>query len=186
MTTILVILIFNDPVVTGYLFAAILLIFDKNQNTLRAFSVLPVPLDWYLLSKNILLSFLATIVAFIMAFATKGLAFNFFHLFVAVFLSTFIFSNCGLFVGTKANSFNQLLLYSIPIFIISGIPFLSLFNIGDPLFYTLIPSWGGIGLLNAAFNKYPMHLLILYYFHLLLFSYLFWRLAVRASLKMQL
>lgn len=186
LTAVLVILIFNDPVVTGYLFAAVLMLFDKSQNTLKAFSILPVSRSYYFLSKALLLSMLATVVAFIMAIATKGMAFNPVHLFAATFSSTFIFACCGFIVGATANSFNQLLLYSVPIFILLAVPFLGIFGVGETYYYMIIPAWGGIHLLQASFIAEPITLVILYYLHLIIFAFIFWKLCIQLNKKMQL
>ncbi len=140
LTIVLVVLIFNDPVVTGYLFAAILLLFDKTQNTLQAISVLPLTINKYLLSKAIILSLLGTVTSFIMAYATKGVYFNHIHLFIASFFSAFMFSCFGFAVSAVSGTFNQLLFYSIPFFIISAVPFFSVFKYGKIEYFLVIPS----------------------------------------------
>jgi fluoroquinolone transport system permease protein len=183
LTTILIILIYNDPVVTGYLFASVLLLFDKNQHTLQAISVLPLPFRIYLLSKAVLLALLSTAISFIMAFATRGTDFNGFHLLTASFLSAFMFSCFGFAVGALCRNFNQLLLYSIPFFLLTGIPFLSLFGIGDKAHYAVIASTGGIGILQSAFEeKSSLHTLLMYV-HLLTWTGISWVIALKMTAK---
>ncbi|MGK7389110.1 MAG: fluoroquinolone export ABC transporter permease subunit [Candidatus Cyclobacteriaceae bacterium M2_1C_046] len=186
LTNILIVLIFNDPVVTGYLFAAVLLLFDKNQNTLQAYSILPVGFYRYFISKIILLSVLATVVAFIMTIATRGFDFNPAHLFAGTFLSTFMFACCGFIVGALVKTFNQLLIYSVPIFILSAIPFLYIFGVGESYYSIIIFTWGGIQLLKASLIPEQGALVGIYYLHLIIFTFIFWKLTIHVSKKMQL
>ncbi|GAA4453755.1 hypothetical protein GCM10023189_19280 [Nibrella saemangeumensis] len=181
LTILLVILIYNDPVVTGYLFAGVLWLFDRNQHTLQALSVLPLPLKSYLLAKTLVLSLLATLLSFIMTIATKGLTFNGFHLAVSVFGSAFLFSCFGFAIGALTRSFNQFLLYSIPFFVVAALPFLPMFGVGQPLYFVLLPSTGGIELLQAAFTDQPIGYVLLLYGHLLLWMWLSWLLALRIT-----
>lgn len=185
LTILLVVLIFNDPIVTGYLFAAILLLFDKNQNTLQAISVLPLTINKYLLSKAIILSVLATVTSFIMAYATKGIYFNHIHLLFATFLSAFIFSCFGFAISAVSKTFNQLLFYSIPLFIISAVPFLPLFQYGEIEYFLLLPSAGGIGLIKASFEEVVFLRKFILYLHLFSWSFISWWIAVK-TVKLQL
>lgn len=165
-----VVLIFNDPVVTGYMFAGILLLFDKNQGTLQAISVLPATPVTYLLSKALVLCVLAVVVAFVMAFATKGIGFNPIHLFFSVFLSTAIFSFFGFIVATLSKSFNHFLFYSIPFLILCGLPFLPVFGYGNIWQFLLLPSTGGVILLKAGFDQEDTVTTIAMYLHLCFWS----------------
>jgi fluoroquinolone transport system permease protein len=181
LTTLLIILIFNDPVVTGYLFASVLLIFDKNQHTLQAISVLPLPFRTYLLSKAVLLALLATVISFVMAFATRGTDFNAFHLLPVAFLSAFMFALSGFTVGALTRNFNQLLLYSVPFFILTATPFLPLFGYGELAYYFLVPSAGGIGILQAAFEEKSPWFIAVMYMHLLTWTAISWVIALKVT-----
>jgi len=178
-----VLLIFNDPVVTGYLFAGVLWLFDKNQNTMQAVSVLPIPLSLYLLSKVIVLSFLAVIVSFVIGVATRGLHFNPFHVFFSVLLSTTIFSLIGFSIASISRSFNQFLMYSLPFFLFTAVPFLLLFDIGNILYYVPIPSTGGIEILHGAFVEKNTGLLVYSYIHLCAWTIICWMLTVRVTIQ---
>src|SRR5690606_14210742 len=129
--------------------AGILWLFDKNQHTIQVIAVLPIKPAYYLLSKIIVLSILATILSFILTIAARGLIFNGFYLFISVFLSAFMFSCLGLSIGALTRNFNQFLLYAIPILILTGLPFASLFGVGKSWYYLPLPSAGGIELLRS-------------------------------------
>lgn len=183
LTNILIVLIFNDPVVTGFLFAGVLWLFDKNQHTLQAIAVLPLEPRLYLLSKAVVLSLLATVIAFVMAIATKGLNFNGLHLFVSAFFSTFIFSYIGFCIGAIAKNFNQFLLYAIPILILTGAPFLILFGIGNVAYFLPLPSAGGIALLQASFEPKGLTYNLLMYVHLIAWSFIIWFFTNRITIR---
>jgi fluoroquinolone transport system permease protein len=183
LDVMLVVLIFNDPVVTGFLFSAILLLFDKNQNTIQALSVLPIKFEQYLLSKAIILSILATLLAFIMALVILGLGFNPVHLFMGTFFSTFLFCLIGFVAGAYSKNFNQLLAYAVPFMIIAGMPFGPLFGYGKLAWFFFIPSTGGVGLLLAAFTEMPFAEVALMYFYLAAWCFIGWKISVKLILK---
>jgi hypothetical protein len=183
LTTMVVVLIFNDPVITGYLFAAILLLFDKNQNTLQAISVLPLSFKKYLFSKIIILSVLATATSLLMAVATNGFNFSFWHLTFAAFTSAFIFSALGFAIGAVSKTFNQLLLFSIPFFIFSGVPLLALFGYAPAVYLFFLPSTGGLELLRGSFENQPFLTYMLSYLHLIVWAVISWWVAVKITAK---
>jgi fluoroquinolone transport system permease protein len=183
LDNILVVLIFNDPVVTGYIFGGVIWLFDKNQHTLQAVSVLPVRRNLYLLSKILILSVLAVLVSLVMAFAALGIDFNWFHLVISVFLTTFLFSAAGFAIAAISRGFNEFLLYSIPFFIISALPFLPLFGIGRIFYFFLLPTTGSLFILKSAVISPDPWILLLMYFHLILWTALSWRLVVRVTQK---
>ena len=183
LDNVLVVLIFNDPVVTGYIFGGVIWLFDKNQHTLQAVSVLPVRRNLYLLSKILILSGLAVLVSVVMALAARGLDFNWFHLIFSVFLSSFLFSSAGFSLAALSRGFNEFLLYSIPFFIISAVPFLHLFGIGDLIYFVFLPTTGSIEILKGALSSLNPLYLIFMYVHLIFWTILGWQLVIRITQK---
>ena len=76
---LLVLVIFNDPALLGFLFVGVMVLFEKNENTLQVLAVSPLKISNYILSKSITLTSIAIGCCFLMAFASKGCNFNFFH-----------------------------------------------------------------------------------------------------------
>lgn len=181
LTKVLIILIYNDPVVTGYIFGGIIWLFDKNQHTLQAVSVLPVKFEKYILSKIIILSLLAVLVSLVMAISTTGLDFNVLQMAITVFLSSFIFSAVGFTAASISRGFNDFLFYTIPIMIISSIPFLSLFGIGRIWYYILIPTASSVELLSTSFSGGLIKISLIMYVHLLIWTIIIWRMTVRIT-----
>lgn len=183
LNQILIVLIFNDPVVTGYIFGGVIWLFDKNQHTLQAVAVLPARRNQYLLSKILILSVVAVLVSLVMAIAASGINFNWFHLVFSVFLSSFLFSSVGFTMAAISRGFNEFLFYSIPFFIVSAIPFLSLFGIGENIYYIFLPSMGSIELLKGSLTPLNWWYLMIMYFQLIIWTVVSWRLAVKITLK---
>ncbi len=174
LTTMLIILLFNDPVVTGFMFAGVMYLFDKNQNTLQAIQVVPLPFSYYLLSKTVILTALATITAFMMSFAVYGFHFQYFHLFYGVAATAVFFILCGYIFASYSPTFNHFLLYTIGFLVIMGVAFLELFDIGKSAFYMIFPSFAGLKLIQAAFVNLPLWQLVYAYFYLTLILVLLW------------
>lgn len=149
----LVLLIYNDPVITGYIFAAVLLLFERNQNTLLALSVSPIRLSAYLWSKGIVLALLAWIVALCMTIAIRGWNFHFLHFSLGVLMATLLFVFCGFALTATCTSLNGLIARSVPLFIIFALPFLGLFEIINSNLWLLVPSYPGTILIKASFSE---------------------------------
>lgn len=184
--TVLVVLVFNDPVVTGFMFAGIMLLFDKNQNTLQAMRVAPFPLPWYMFSKALLLAGLSTITALIMAIAAIGPHFHYGHLAAGVFLSALFFTFCGFIFGLYARTFNHFLLYIIGFLVPMATAFLHLAGIGSAVWYMPVPSFAGLVVLQAAFGPVPVWQLVYGYAYLLVCTILSWGLMLRTLERVRL
>lgn len=180
---ILAVLVFNDPVVTGFIFAGILWMFDKNQNTLQALNVTPIKLTTYLFSKITILSLLGTMSAVLMALAAMGTAVNYFHLILSTYFSSFIFSCVGFMVGATSSNFNNFLMRSIGVFVLMAVPMLWIFDIGNFWWYLIVPITGGVGTLYAAVSEVEPVIIFASYLQLGAVSYISWLLVKRITAK---
>ncbi len=149
---LLIVMIFNDPIVMSYFFAGALLLFEKDQRTLDALSVTPLVSGAYLGSKGVALALVATVVALLMAWVGYGWTFNYLHFGVGTGGSALLFAWLGCLVGRRTTGLNAFLVRSVGVFIPMALPLLLLFKVWDsPLLY-LLPSAPGILLLKAAFE----------------------------------
>lgn len=152
LENILIVMIFNDPVITGYLFAAVLILFERDQNTLAALSVSPMRFTYYLWSKALSLTLISTMTALVMAWIGHGFQIHYLHFITGVAGSTILFVWIGCMIGFKVSSFNHLLMLTIAFLVPTALPFLAFFDVWHhPLLY-LIPSYPGILLLKAGFQ----------------------------------
>jgi len=162
----LIVLIYNDPVIMGYMFAGVLWLFDKNQNTIQAISVLPISKSNYIISKVITLSILAVILSFIMALSAVGIRFNPIHLTISVFLSSVMFCCLGFIIGSISSNFLAFLMKSLPVFILFATPVTVLFDGVNPVYFILVPSLGSILVMQSAFVAVEVISIQLGYIHM--------------------
>ncbi len=186
LNQVLIVLIFNDPVVTGYIFGGVIWLFDKNQHTLQAVAVLPARRNQYLLSKILLLSGMAVLVSLAMAISARGFDFNWFHLVFSVFLSSFLFSSIGFTMAAISRGFNEFLFYSIPFFIVSAVPLLYLFGIGEIIYFVFLPTTGSIEILKGSLIPLKSWYLMIMYVQLIFWTVISWRLVMKVTQKRML
>lgn len=160
---VLVLMIFNDPVVTGLLFAGVLVLFEKDQHTLEALAVSPLSPDTYLWSKALSLTLVALGTSLAMAWAGYGWQFNYLHFIFGVISASFFFIFVGCWVVPPTRSFNQFLVRCLPLLILLALPFIAFFEAAPSFWFYPIPSYPSILLLQAAFEEIPVSLLIYSY-----------------------
>ena len=150
---ILVLVIFNDPALIGFLFAGVIVLFEKNENTLQALSVSPLSKAQFILSKSIALTLIATLCCFAMAFAGVGTSFHVFHFGMASFLTTLMFSFFGFIIIAGESTFNRFILKSVGLLIFLSLPFLGYFGLGSRQWFLWIPSQPAIDLFQVSLSR---------------------------------
>lgn len=153
LSDVLVIFLFNDPVVTGLLFAGVILLFEKNQHTLQAIKVAPQPLLLFLLSKTIALVLISTGTALLMTFAAHGFRFHYGHMLGGLIGTSALFVLFGFAISARCRTFNHFLLRIIGFLILMALPFLSYIFEEELYPLWLIPSFAGLKLLQGAFRS---------------------------------
>lgn len=152
LENLLVVMIFNDPVIMSYLFAGVLWLSERNQGTAEALSVAPRSQGAYLGSRAISLSVVATFVAVLMVWVGYGFRIAYLPFVVGTFGTSVLFVWLGCVIAHRSDGFNAYLIRSVAFFILAGLPLLALFEVWDtPLLY-LIPSFPGMLLLQASFE----------------------------------
>ncbi len=180
---ILVAILFSDPTFLGYIFTGVLVLFEKNANTLQALVVTPVKIWQYLFSKAISLTFIALIICFAMVFASHGFQFNYLLFIAATFLSSVLFIFLGFLGVAKVKTFNQYILV-IPFFFLPLIlPFLNFFEITHSYWLYLIPTQASFILFQAAFEKIKTIEIVYAFIYLLLFIGITYYFSKRLFLK---
>lgn len=150
--TVMITLIFTDPVTLGFMFIGVMVLFEKGGNTLQALSVTPVRAEEYLWSKAITLTLVALVASVLMALAGVGLQFRPGFLIAAVVFSSILFVFIGFIGVSKVKTFNQYFIV-IPVFMVPGfLPFLNFFHITDTWLWYLLPTQASLVLFSAAFE----------------------------------
>jgi fluoroquinolone transport system permease protein len=149
---ILVLLIFTDPAMLGFIFIGALVLFEKGSNTIDALVVTPLRIAEYLFSKVISLGIIATVAAIVMAVAGHGPAMNYFCFVYSIFLTSAIVSLLGFAGASRIRSFNQYVII-IPQFLAPlALPLLNFFDITDSLLLYILPTQATLNLLWASFH----------------------------------
>lgn len=184
MQQILVLVIFNDPALLGFLFIGVMMLFEKNENTLQVLAVSPFSERSYILSKSVALTIIATFCCLAMAFASKGTNFNFIHFILASIMTSMLFSFLGFIAVAAENSFNTYILKALGYLVIFSAPFLGYFGVTDRIWYLLIPTQPAIDLYEASFSeKVSMGRIIYDYLALTGWCFLGYWLAVKTVTK---
>ncbi|TNE81281.1 MAG: hypothetical protein EP332_03945 [Bacteroidetes bacterium] len=173
--SLLLVLVFNDPVVTGLLFAGVLMLFESSQNTLVAVQVSPLPVEKYLLSKVISLSLLSTVSALLMNLAAIGIDFNFVHFILGVAGTSALFVMAGLYLGFGAKGFNQFLMRSLGFLMLSALPFLAYFQLIPDVYLVWLPMYAGMKMIDAAYHSLDWYYLVYAYGYLGFSLYIAWK-----------
>jgi fluoroquinolone transport system permease protein len=151
----LVVLIFSDPSMLGFLFVGALVLFERGANTLQAVVVTPLSSSQYLWSKAISLTLIAVPCGFAMAVAGRGVDLAPLALLAAIVLTSLLFVFLG-FVGVaRARTVNEYLLI-VPFFFTPLIlPLLGFAGVADTAAFYVIPSQASLILFQAAFEPRP-------------------------------
>ncbi len=150
--TVVTILIFTDPVMLGFLFIGVMVLFEKQGNTLQALGVSPVSTSEYIASKAFTLTALALLSALLMGFAAVGFRFHLLYLIVAVVLSSILFIFLGFAGVSRVQTFNQYFIVIPLVLTPCFLPFLNYLGITDTLLWYIIPTQASLILFDAAFN----------------------------------
>jgi fluoroquinolone transport system permease protein len=156
MDEILILLIFTDPAMLGFIFIGALVLFEKSSNTLEALIVTPLRIPEYLFSKAISLGLIAVFCALVMAVAGHGWDISYPEFIYSVFITSCVVTFLGFAGASRVRSFNQYIII-IPMFLTPlAIPLLNFLGLtGSRLMY-LLPTQATLNLLQASFNPVPV------------------------------
>ena len=152
MEKVLVLIIYNDPALMGFLFVGVMLLFEKNEGTTEVIAVSPIRLSHYIWSKSMALTIIATFCCLAMAIACYGMDFHFGHLIGASILVTLLFSFIGYGVIASEKHFNTYILKAAGIIILLSLPFLGYFELLPMYWFSMFPTYPGIELFSMAFQ----------------------------------
>jgi fluoroquinolone transport system permease protein len=177
---ILVVLIFSDPAMIGFIFIGALVLFEKGSGTIDALIVTPLKKTEYLFSKVISLGIIAIICSLVMAIAGHGWKFNYFLFIYGVVFTSSIFTLIGFIGVSRVKSMNQFVII-IPIFLVPFVlPLLNFFNLTSSWILYLIPTQAFLDLLWASFHAVPAGRIIFALIYLPIWLGLVYYFALRA------
>lgn len=176
---IVAMLIFSDPVMYGYIFISVMILFEKDAGTLKALAVTPLSTNRYILSKSIAFTLLAFVTSTMMLVAANPEQVNILYFFAAVILSSVLFVFIGIISVSKVRNFNQFIVI-IPIVLApTALPFLNYFGLTDTLWFYLIPTQASLIMFEAAFETIDSWEIVYALAYLLAWIFFTYRLAIR-------
>lgn len=114
------ILIFSDPASMGLFFMGAIVLLEKSQHTICALAVSPVRAAEYILAKTASLSAVSLVVAAVLLSAAGAEHFR--PALLGTFLSSVLFTLCGIIAAAKTASLNQFILRTVPVEIVCFVP----------------------------------------------------------------
>lgn len=125
--TIVSICVYSDPAAMGMFFMGALILLEKSQRIINSIAVSPVTPEEYILGKVLSIGIISEIVGIVLM--AQGDSENYFLCAIGIFAGSVIFSLCGIIVGTKIESLNQYIIWTIPFEIVGFVPVI-LYRIG--------------------------------------------------------
>ncbi len=151
----LILMVFNDPALLGFLFVGVLILFEKNERTLQALAVTPINVHNYMLSKTTALTVIGVLCCIAMAIATRGTDVRWFIYFLASVFATFIFSMFGFIAVADQSNFNKYILKATGLILLLALPFLGYFEVLPDGLFWIFPTWAAIQLYDLSFQAAP-------------------------------
>lgn len=176
--TLLIFLIFNDPVVLGFLFVGSLTLFERSDRTFFALAITPLEPAAYVWAKALTLTAIALVCSLAMAFAAHGWPSQVGYLLIGVALSSIAFTFLGYYAVAYCRSFNEYILRMAVLLMPVGLPFLNFFGWMDSFLLYLIPSQATLFLLEAAFYPVATWKIVYAVIYLIVFLLICFRLAL--------
>ncbi len=176
----------TDFAVTGFLFIAAMVFFEKGQGTLDVIVTSPIRVSEYILSKVISLSILICLIAIGLVFGVstiKGLNVNYGFVIIASILSSSFFILLGFITSTFYKSFTDMILPMGAWFTVSFIPLLiyinaDIFNFLDYIVF-LWPTYSMIILIDAILGNSDVISIILSIAYIIILNFILFKISIK-------
>lgn len=147
-----VLIVFTDPGTLGFFFVGAIVMLERNQQLLTYLFITPVKLKSYLWSKIFSLTLIAWLTSLLIAYAALGTTVSFIWLTIAVFLCSFFFTACGLFIAVDAFSMNHFMFRAVLSMMLLYVPMLNYLDWISIRLFELMPSYSALFLLEHALS----------------------------------
>jgi len=150
---LVVLLVFSDPVMYGFLFVSVIVLFEKDASIHQALAITPMPARRYLWSKAIAFSLLALACSLLIIFAAQPEILHLTVFIFAVLASALLFVFVAISGVSYVRNFNQFFLMMPVVLTPVCLPFLDFFNLWhSPLLY-IIPTQACLLLFEASVSN---------------------------------
>lgn len=173
------VLIFSDPVMYGFLFTAVIVLFEKDANIHQALAVSPMPVSRYIWSKAVVFTIVALVFSTAVVLAYQAETFYLFPFIAGVILSSSLFVFIGIIGVSYAKNFNRFILLMLVVLMPAFLPFFDFFSVYEsPLFY-VFPTQASLLLFKAAFTPLEPWEITYALVYSIINNILFYKLALR-------
>lgn len=176
-------LIFSDPVMYGFLFTAIMILFEKDAQTHQVLAVTPLSIKKYIWSKAFTFTLLAFVCSTIILLSASPGEFHPLLFLLAVSFSSILFVFIGIIGVSFVNNFNQFILLMPIVLAPVCLPFLDYFNLLESWVFYLIPTQACLLLFTASISKIEIWQLIYSIVYLIICNWACYKLAVKLYKK---
>jgi fluoroquinolone transport system permease protein len=144
------VLIFTDPVMYGFLFTAIMVLFEKDAQTHQVLAVTPLPTNYFIVSKAIVFTGLSGLCGLAIILSAQPYYFNIIWFILAIVLSSVLFVFIGIIGVSYVQNFNQFILIMPLVMGPVCLPFLHYFSLAHSWVFYLIPTQACLILFSAS------------------------------------
>ena len=180
---IVVVLIFSDPVMYGFLFTAVMILFERDSMTNQALAVTPLTTRNYVASKCIVFTGLAFICSVAIVLSSNPEIFHPTMFLFAVVLSSVLFVLLGIVGVSFTKNFTQFILVIPLVFLPTTLPFLDYFNLVNSWVFYAIPTQACLVLFKGAISNIETWKLVYAIAYLAVWIYLGYKWAIKSYNK---
>lgn len=173
-------LIFSDPVMYGFLFVSISILFEKEAGIHQALSITPMPIRRYIWSKAIAFSLLAIVCSTAILLAANPEKIHLVLFVAAVALSSILFVFIGIIGVSFVHNFNQFILLMPIVLAPICLPFLDYFDVYSSWFFYLIPTQASLLLFESSVSSIESWQVVYAIVYLILWIWLAYVLAFKS------
>ncbi|MCK9205984.1 MAG: ABC transporter permease [Salinivirgaceae bacterium] len=183
MEKMIALLIFTDPVMYGFLFTAVMLLFEKDSNTHQVLAITPLSSKKYLLSKVFVFTALALVTSSFIILAAYPTNFHAIIFVLAVCLSSSLFIFIGIIGVSFVQNFNQFILIIPLVLAPVCFPFLDYFDWFHSWMLYVIPSQACLILFAGSVSSVSTWKLVYAILYLTLWNVLAYHWALKSYQK---
>ena len=144
-------IVFSDPSVLGLFFIGGIIMLEKGQGIIQVLVVSPLKTSEYIISKVISLSIISALAGILLTIFGSNSYPDWILLTISIFLTSSIFTLCGIMINAGCNNVNQYIIKTIPYMLLLVLPCFSLLGFKYSYLFYIFPSVSALKLMLGAF-----------------------------------
>ncbi len=164
--------VFSDPSVLGLFFIGGIIMLEKGQGIIQVLVVSPLKTSEYVISKVVSLSLISTLSGILLTIFGTNIYPDWGLLIISIFLTSSVFTLCGIMINAGCNNVNQYIIKTIPYMLLLVLPCFSLLGFKYSYLFYIFPSVSALKLMLGSFTGIATGEAILLILFLLIVNYL--------------